>query len=229
MIKEHKDFESIEDNVVLWRYMSCRKFMKMLQSRALYFCRIDLFSDTMEGKPSPYDQSRLFPWLTKEDLERIRKQTFVSCWIEANNEQSMMWQLYAKDGVAIQTTVGRLRKSLEDYHDFPQYIGRVKYEDFQNDGSSHEPGQIVNLFRIAFTKRTEFSQEKEMRILLPDYDGDKSNDVGKNVPINIPALIEELVWSPLATDATKNEIGRMLEEQGLTLNIKESTLTKEKI
>lgn len=68
-----------------------------------------------------------------------------------------------------------------------------------------------------------------MRILLPDYDGDKSNDVGKNVLINIPALIEELVWSPLATDATKNEIGRMLEEQGLTLNIKESTLTKEKI
>lgn len=140
MIKEHKDFESIEDNVVLWRYMSCRKFMKMLQSRALYFCRIDLFSDTMEGKPSPYDQSRLFPRLTKEDLERIRKQTFVSCWIEANNEQSMMWQQYAKDGIAIKTSVGRLRKSLED-HQGSLYISRVKYEDFQNGGSSHEPAK----------------------------------------------------------------------------------------
>lgn len=224
MIKEHPDLERVSDCDIVWRYMSKDKFLKLLKQEAVYFCRIDKFDDKKEGKLTPYDKKVVFPRMTKADIERDRKRTYVSCWFRSPWENLTMWENYAKDGVAIKTTAKRLRDAFEKDKDLTQYLSPVRYVDFQKDGSSHYPGQIINMFHIGLTKQLDFMHEKEVRILMMDYDGHKKNQKGILVPVTLPALIEELWWSPFATEETKTEINSKLESLSLNLAPKDSKL-----
>ena len=55
-----------------------------------------------------------------------RKLTLINCWYQSEYESDAMWQLYSNNGIAIQTTFGKLKNSFKNSND-NVLIGQVKY------------------------------------------------------------------------------------------------------
>jgi hypothetical protein len=127
----------------VWRYMSFSRFIWLLQKKQLWLSRADrlgnpweisLASNQLEHVISRHPitpiTERLRPRETAmQRSERInklwRQRTFVSCWNASDHESHALWRIYcgSSDGVALQTTFGKLRESVGG---LPVY--RVAYE-----------------------------------------------------------------------------------------------------
>jgi hypothetical protein len=150
---------------------------------------------------------------------------FLNCWSLYNREHEMqMWQQYAKDGVAVQTTFGRLQEVARQFPD-EIHMGKVRYGD--------EDMTRYNLLQFLFTKGTKFTWESEVRIALCSRDpkgGQARNYRETNFPHREPQddlnpmhpwvheckrrrfVLKELVTgiaiSPWATESVINEVKR---------------------
>lgn len=195
MIKEHKDLPSLDDNTVLWRYMPLEKFLYLIRERKLYFCRLDAFEDKHEGRLSLLDK-KIFHYneTSAAYWERETKRHFANCWIQSPHELNLMWNNYGKGGIAIQTTVKSLKQSLEHDKDHMVYLSYIKYIDDQTE-SSHEPSEVINIFRILYSKRKFFEQEREVRLLYSP-DAPKEDEKGYPLDVDLKKLIEKVVLSP---------------------------------
>ncbi len=138
-------------------------------------------------------------------LERLRRPIHkeviskfgVSCWHEGEHESDAMWKLYSGggQGIAIESTVGQLRRALDIAEDFQ--IDRVRYMDFERD-----PIQKGYRHHRLFVKRKSFEHEKEVRgtILLQEE--------GKGIPVrcNLDSLINRIHISPLVETFVKDAV-----------------------
>jgi hypothetical protein len=95
-----------------------------------------------------------------ERSERIiklwRRSAFVNCWSSSEHESHALWRIYCRstEGVAIKTTVAKLRDSVEP----SCKLLRVKYEV----GKSNLPPTILDLVS---QKRPMFEYEHEVRVV----------------------------------------------------------------
>src|SRR5687767_1976544 len=94
----------------IWRYLDFTKFVYLLDSRALFFARVDTLQDQFEGsfseanaelrakafreKPHLGDLYEKF----RRTMEERRKATYVSCWHINEYESFAMWKIYLKSG-----------------------------------------------------------------------------------------------------------------------------------
>jgi hypothetical protein len=89
----------------------------------------------------------------------------VCCWHKSDYESAAMWKLYSASGqgIAIESTVGRLKASLGDREDL--IIDSVRYMDFDQD-----PIEKGQRHYGLFIKRKSFEYEKELRatVRLPE-------------------------------------------------------------
>jgi hypothetical protein len=53
MYQDHPLLSPPPDDAVLWRYMDFTKFVSLLETSALFFCRPDQLGDPFEGSISP--------------------------------------------------------------------------------------------------------------------------------------------------------------------------------
>ena len=122
-------------------------------------------------------------------------QNFISCWHQNEMESDAMWRLYTKDltqGVAIQSTCGRLRDSfIREFLRGPITIAPVEYIDYTLPlGLSDNP---------SWFKKKAFEHEKEIRaIIMFDYPSEEKAPKGWPLPIDPDVLIENLYVSPTA-------------------------------
>jgi len=221
MFKQHFLFDDPDDEAVIWKHLPFDKFLSLLQTNSLYFCRADRFEDPYEGTISKrtLDELKRFSEELEFDnrheihqqllrlLADSRKMTLVNCWHINGFESDAMWKLYSniRNSVAVQTTVGRLKQSLEDSVDI--FIGKVKYADFEVE--------MINGFNALgpfIYKRNSFSHENELRAViwlpagnadLKEGDTDKEISIvvpehGRAVNIDIDILIENIYISPLS-------------------------------
>lgn len=129
MIKKHRDFKDVPEDVVIWKYMSLEKFLFLIRERKLHFQRLDCFEDNAEGTLSVMDR-RLFHVKSKEDEEYFkneRRRNYVCCWIESKHELALMWNTYGNKGVAIKSTIGLLKKAMEIDSCHTLYLSKVNY------------------------------------------------------------------------------------------------------
>lgn len=170
----------------LWRYMSLSKLIQMLESRSIWFTRVDqlIRDDPFEGsipyrfappamteeqqkKDALYEQRHRLTVgavnqmrttrLAMHRVERVR--TYVSCWHASKSDSDAMWRLYGaeKDGsVCVQTTAARAFDQLPHW----VMIGRVSYKSYDTDVFPTD-----NSFSSFFHKRACFSHENEVRLL----------------------------------------------------------------
>ena len=134
-------------------------------------------------------------------LDRMRRPTHrevnakfgVSCWHEGEHESDAMWKLYSGSGqgIAIESNVGQLRRSLEAEG---LQIDRVRYMDFERD-----PIEKGHRRYRGFVKRKSFEHEREVRgtILL------REEGKGVLVGCDLDILITRIHVSPLAEDFVK--------------------------
>lgn len=172
--------------IPLWRYMDFTKFMSVLDSQALFFCRTDLLGDPWEGSLTRVEAEdrkameagngplRLHGTTQAKILSEVTN-AIVSCWHMNEVESMAMWRLYltGTEGVAIRSTYQRLADC------FPQYdgtwkgrnedqtekellihIGVVNYIDYES------PGPAAG--RACLRKRKSFEHEREIRAVAMD-------------------------------------------------------------
>jgi hypothetical protein len=164
---------TIEPNIRVWRYMSFAKLVWILQNKQLWLTSAELLDDRWELMPNGNQLGRIItarppsisPEVAHESianaLKAQRKHTFVNCWTASDHESHALWRLYcpSTEGVAIQTTLHRLRKST------PLPVVEVTYNP--NEDTQGTP----NLARLVAQKRPMFAYESEVRIVLvKDFD-----------------------------------------------------------
>jgi len=198
----------IEDlSVPLTRVMSFSKFKDLIDSETLYFAPASKFDDKLEGNYTNLDhqksEEQLISWSfddvalkvasdAKKLVIRHNQQVVViSCWTMATEISDRMWDTYtfSEDSLAIQTTVGKLRKALgTDFLFIP-----VKYLDFNKDAiprnDSLEP---------FFYKQKSYYWEKELRIVAEVESGARIGTPRK-APVSLSSIISAIKFHPRAS------------------------------
>jgi len=222
----HPAFPEPAPEAKVWRYVTLAQLLALLGTRKLHFTRIDKFQDPFEGTHPLLDvqDRRTFEreyGLPERDLAQTlkEKRTFAAtCWHLSEYESEAMWQLYAGDGVAIESTFGRFIKSLPtsdlakvDGHDKAFiFAGRVTYIDYERGGltpiaNPDGPQRLNNGFIQVMHKRKSFEHEKEVRAVICAVDpamgvGETGiPEHGVNIPIDLNELIQAIHISPAAS------------------------------
>lgn len=189
-IFKHSYLLPLEPNSRIWRYLDFEKFKSLLETKSLFFCRADKFSDPFEGSlPKLEIENRKkfmreisqFPGYDFGDKQinenisslqeyhiNLKRATIINCWHINKNESDAMWRLYLKDneGVAIQSTTERIYNTIEV---IPEVIGlsKVRYLDYET-GFWYDPIQYphwaYNSYSPIIHKRIEFVHENEFRL-----------------------------------------------------------------
>ncbi|MFX0197539.1 MAG: DUF2971 domain-containing protein [Candidatus Hodarchaeota archaeon] len=106
--------------------MNTEKFIKLLESKALYFCPIRKFIDKYEGyihEDLQEEISRLMGpivggeekvlWTVENAVNHILDSCFISCWTLWTKEKLSLWTAYAGElGVVFKTSIDRLHEWL---------------------------------------------------------------------------------------------------------------------
>jgi hypothetical protein len=223
MFREHHLLRTPPDDTILWRYLDLSHFINLLDRRSLYFANLREFTDEWEGvvPATSIEAKRRYlenfllarPGSMESKMVRDMERSFrpfqggygVNCWHKNKVESVAMWKLYThgKDGVAVQTTVGRLKKCLsEERREI--LIVEVQYDDHE---IIYELESDLIFYKDpiipVITKRRSFAHESEVRVLLvrqnrKDVSGATLSELstGEAVTVDLAKLIERIFASP---------------------------------
>lgn len=234
----YTDYEIPEDDSVIWRFLDLAKFISLLKDKALFMTRADKFEDQFEGAvcslndSAKYDEAlteyysglfegKVVPDKLIEDEHKvnqlIRMNSYINCWYEGEHESMAMWKLYASGneakGVAIKTTVGRLKKAIGHLVE----IGRIDYIDYSKEWP--------NVNEALWRKRLSFEYEHEVRIRITPKTGlSYKPDDYMMLPVDLNDLIEAVYVSPMAESWFMVVVVDVLKRYGLEKAVCQSAL-----
>lgn len=231
MYKKHPDLAEPDDSQTIWHYFSLAKFLGLIDKSALYLSRHDKFDDGFEGALSEKDIQYFDS--TKPGMAEYMKGDNVGCyysnsWTKSDVDEYVLWSSYASlsDGVAVQSTVARLLKSLDAETEKDVYVSDVLYIDYSKDFTFKKTGGIVNTLGPHFTKRDFFQSEKELRIMYVDPTGHfKTSPAGVEIKVDLATLIENAYVAPFSFPWLADTVNNILMKYNLTnLVVKKSNI-----
>lgn len=276
-VVEVQVLKSLNDDMVLWRYMSLDKFVNLLDDGGVYFAPLDSYmtSDPYEGFPpavaikAMYSASDSFykdAFDLVSSLERttdqknpeflgaiqkakdqlatrsavfrklfnlLSKGTLVSCWYHSEYQSEAMWKLYSDQGkgVAIKTTVGKLRLALEaavaTERQTKIFLGKVKYLDY-SDTSIVPSDCVVDGHIMPLLKRVSYSHENEVRAFLcPDLDINNLDDFiikSYMAHCDVFSFIDGVYVSPFVRLPYVKAVSAIVKSFGLSCPVEQSSL-----
>ena len=215
-----------DPNTVVWKYLDLSKFLDLLMSEKLFMSRSDKFEDQYEGT---------FSEPTFEEIKKLsidnpdflnyykthREKVAISSWHINEYESFAMWQIFTQnsEGLAIQSTIGRLQESLIPETNFNQYIGEVNYIDYKKE---HIP--FDDMFFPFLFKRKSFQYEGEVRIITDIGESDIKINEGLKINVNINQLIEKIYIHPKSENWYKNLVIQLVKQLGFDFTIEKSDL-----
>lgn len=174
--------------------MDFARFMQMVESQTLWFCRVDKFEDPLEGGHTDPELAGIrkhvkFAEQLIDVFRAARKDTYVSCWRAGKSESLAMWDLYGKGSgiVAVKSTVGLLKEAVANYEK-SVFISKVKYIDWS------ERSGLDNVLVACSRKDLSYQHESEVRAMLSDIA--PRPDAGVGVPVSFNDLITEIMIGP---------------------------------
>ncbi len=221
----------------IWRYLPHDRFADLLKRSSLYFANASRLTDQYEvtipdavlvAKRHSLERQGLsghaldhalrhFSWAMDPD----KKLTLINCWSMRREESYALWKVYLRgevNGVAVRSTVGRLRRSIEDGGDHfsePFFIGKVEYRNYVSGGE-------LSRFSIICTKKPYYDFENEVRAFIlhdsPSTAGRKlPYDIatGRHVRVDLGALIHRVVVSPFAGHSYSASVASLLKRARL--------------
>lgn len=179
----------LDPEMVIWRYLTFQKFVKLIGLGAVWFAKLGIFEDVEEGitpeltrqkmKTQHREMEAWFPDEERrsqirrfvEDNEQYGRDLIVAnCWCIREQESKDMWTKYAEgnEGVVIKSTAGALTRALVQSLKNKWWIGKVSYIDrATHDGMSMYEGHQAHL--RAFLKGRSYSDESELRIATMNF------------------------------------------------------------
>ncbi|WP_411377530.1 hypothetical protein ACLHWH_06655 [Flavobacterium psychrophilum] len=213
-------------DTIVWKYLDLSKFLDLLLSQKMFMSRSDKFEDQYEGT---------FSEPTFEEIKKIaannpeflyyykshRKKVAISSWHTNEYESFAMWQIFTKnqEGLAIQSTIGRLKEALQLEKKSKQYIGEVNYIDYKKEYIPFDD----NFFPFLF-KRKSFQYEREVRIITDVTEQNISINDGLKINVNINALIEKIYIHPKSENWYKKLVIELVTQLGFDFEIEKSDL-----
>ncbi len=215
-----------DPNTIVWKYLDLSKFLDLLMSQKLFMSRSDKFEDQYEGTFSEptFEEIRKLAIDNPKFLEYYknhREKVVVSSWHINEYESFAMWQIFTQnsEGLAIQSTIGRLQNALLPEKTYKQYIGKVNYIDYKKEYIPFD-----DLFFPFLFKRKSFQYEGEVRIISDiSANNIKIND-GLKIDVDISQLIEKIYIHPKSENWYKNLVIQLVKELGFNIKIEKSDL-----
>ena len=215
-----------DQDTVVWKYLDLSKFLDLLISKKLFMSRSDKFEDQYEGTFSEptFEEIKKLAVNNPEFLDFYkshREKVVVSSWHINEYESFAMWQIFTQnsEGLAIQSTIGRLQKALEVEKDFKQYIGEVNYIDYKKEYIPFDDMFFPFLF-----KRKSFQYEREVRILADLSDQEIKINDGIKINVDINQLIEKIYIHPKSENWYKKLVIELVSKLGFDFEIEKSDL-----
>lgn len=258
MYSKHLSLRTPAGKARLWRYLDLSEFLWLLFARALYFACLTEFDDKWEGKLTAATVEALkhavyIPHIMQSQEETSEERALlllrksmratqliygISCWHLNDVESVAMWKLYThgKDGVAIQTTVSRLKDCLS-HEPRTIFIGEVNYDDHE----ACDPATVTDMsslrrqyFQPLATKRRSFRHESEVRVILErmrgkgrdEFNGLLDSKSGESISVDLPTLIERIVVAPDYPRWAIESLQQQVSAAGLQIKIETSDLLR---
>ncbi len=215
-----------DNNTIVWKYLDLSKFLDMLLSQQLFMSRSDKFEDQYEGT---------FSEPTFEEIKKIaannpkfldyykshREKVVISSWHINEYESFAMWQIFTKnnEGLAIQSTIGRLKEALRLENRIEQYIGNVNYIDYKKEYIPFDDTFFPFLF-----KRKSFQYEREVRIISDVSAQNISVNEGLKINVDLNQLIEKIYIHPKSENWYKKLVIELVSKLDFKIEIEKSDL-----
>ena len=215
-----------DPNTIIWKYLDLSKFLDLLMSEKLFMSRSDKFEDQYEGT---------FSEPTFEEIKKLsidnpdflnyykthREKVAISSWHINEYESFAMWQIFTQnsEGLAIQSTIGRLQESLVLETNFKQYIGEVNYIDYKKE---HIP--FDDMFFPFLFKRKSFQYEGEVRLITDIGDSNIKINEGMKINGEIKRLNGKIYIHPKSENWYKNLVIQLVKQLGFDFKIEKSDL-----
>ena len=168
--------------------------------------RSDKFEDQYEGTFSEptFEEIKKLAINNPEFLNYYkthREKVAISSWHINEYESFAMWQIFTQnsEGLAIQSTIGRLQKALKPETNLKQYIGQVNYIDYKKEYIPFD-----DLFFPFLFKRKSFQYEREVRIISDTSDTAITINDGIKINVDISQLIDKIYIHPKSENWYKN-------------------------
>jgi hypothetical protein len=227
MYLNNKNIKLPEDpDTIVWKYLDLSKFLELLLSQKLFMSRSDKFEDQYEGTFSEptYEEIKRLSVNNPEFLDYYkshREKVIVSSWHINEYESFAMWQIFTQnsEGLAIQSTVNRLKKALDSEKNHEQYIGEVNYIDYKKEYIPFDDMFFPFLF-----KRKSFQYEREVRIISDVTQSNIKLNDGLKINVNINQLIEKIYIHPKSENWYKNLVIELVSKLGFDFKIEKSDL-----
>lgn len=215
-------------NSFVWRYMSDWKFEYLVDEGALFFPNATKLTDeyevTIPDRAIKEKRNQLRnEGLSGRDLEEEMAAFFfqsnpkkefvlVNCWSVRPDESYALWKIYLdgeKNGVAVRSTVSKLRTAIEDGKDpIPEefFIGKVRYQ-------RHVKPEDLERLPLIITKKPYYDFEDELRVIILNYprsEGGHNTSYnikdGRSVRVDVPRLIQRIYISPFSDSEYRQKI-----------------------
>ena len=205
--------------------MDFARFMQMIESRTLWFSRLDRFQDPLEGVHTDGEAAGIREHVEKKRAEQLialfrqaRKDTYVNCWRAGRFESLAMWDLYGRGSgiVAVKSTVRRFKDAFAKY-DRPVFISKVSYLDWK------EALGLDNVLVACSRKDLSYQHEGEVRAILIDIIPRPA--AGIAVPVDINSLVAEIMVGP----REKSWVVRLVEQIKKRYNLPQPILESDRL
>jgi len=212
----HPDLTTPPNRTVLWHYMDFAKFVEMLESRTLWFPRVDRLEDPLEGTHTDAELAGIRKHLGRTRAQQLidvfrsaRNGLFVNCWRSGSAESLAMWDLYGKGSgiVAVKSTVGLLKEAIAKC-DMPVYISKTRYIDW-NDSVG-----LDSVLVACSRKDLGYQHESEVRAIIME-DSYSKRKMGVRLTIDIERLITEVMVGPREPEWVARLTVQVMERYGL--------------
>lgn len=188
--------------------------------------RSDKFEDQYEGTFSEptFEEIKKLSENNPEFLDYYkskREKVVVSSWHINEYESFAMWQIFTQnsEGLAIQSTVERLKNALKLETNFNQYIGQVNYIDYKKEHIPFDDSFFPFLF-----KRKSFQYEREVRIISDLSEKNITINDGLKIDVDINQLIEKIYIHPKSENWYKKLVIELVSKLGFDFEIEKSDL-----
>ena len=215
-----------DPDTIVWKYLDLSKFLDLLLSKKLFMSRSDKFEDQYEGTFSEptFEEIKKLAINNPEFLNYYkthREKVAISSWHINEYESFAMWQIFTQnsEGLAIQSTIGRLQKALEPETNLKQYIGQVNYIDYKKEYIPFD-----DLFFPFLFKRKSFQYEREVRIISDTSDTAITINDGIKVNVDISQLIDKIYIHPKSEHWYKNLVIELVSKLDFDITIEKSDL-----
>jgi len=198
-----REYEVRDESLVLRRYLTPAFFEDFLRTRELYFTSAAKFVDQLEGRRSAWDEQKaalkLESWrfdarakgmarLARDETEEHnRLATVICCFVAGVEESEMKWAEKGREGVAVETTVGRLRRELGDEF----LIVPARYYRAGSTPGRHSLAPFL-------LKDPEFANEREVRAIGSMQRGDRIGS-DRRVAVDVERMVQRVIVCFMST------------------------------